>query len=349
MRNNTVSIAKAIGIILMVVGHSGCPTGLYHFIYFFHMPLFFIISGYFFNPQSTESKKIFMTRKIQTLWFPFVKWSFIFLLLHNLLYLVHFETDLYTWKDIWQRAILIPFMFGEDTLIGGYWFLNNLFYCSVLCLLFTWVIKFLSHNIRVIAILFLSIGVSLFGLSLFLNNQFDNNVIKQLPGMCFSGVMFGIGYVVSQFKVKFTKNLWLWFSSLVVLIIGVLLQPLSRPFTLATAFDAPYIIIMALVGVYFVFYLAHVLNKTYLNKLLVYVGDNSLIILTFHFLIFKFASWFIVLVSDLPMSEIATHPHIKFGESNWWWLFYTILGVSLPLILKLLKDKTQTYIGQVIK
>lgn len=349
MRNNTVSIAKAIGIILMVVGHSGCPTGLYHFIYFFHMPLFFMISGYFFNPQSTESKKIFMTRKIQTLWFPFVKWAFIFLLLHNLLYLVHFETDLYTWKDIWQRAILIFFMFGEDPLIGGYWFLNNLFYCSVLCLLFTWVAKFLLPNLRIISILFLSIGVSLFGLSLFLNNQFDNNVIKQLPGMCFSGVMFGIGYVVSQFKVKFTKNLWLWFSSLVVLIIGVMLQPLSRPFTLATPLDTPYIIIMALVGVYFVFYLAHVLNKTYLKKLLVYVGDNSLIILTFHFLVFKFASWFIVLVSDLPMSEIASHPHIKFGESNWWWLFYTILGVSLPLILKLLKDKTQTYIGQVIK
>ena len=49
------------------------------------------------------------------------------------------------------------------------------------------------------------------------------------------------------------------------------------------------------------------------------------------------------------MSEIASHPHIKFGESNWWWLFYTILGVSLPLVFKLLKDKTQTYIGQVIK
>lgn len=349
MRNNTVSITKSIGIVLMVVGHSGCPTGLYHFIYFFHMPLFFFISGYFFNPQSIYAKKTFVIRKMQTLWIPFVKWSFIFLLLHNLLYLVHFETDLYTWKDIWQRAILIFFMFGEDPLIGAYWFLNNLFYCSVLCLLFTWVAKFLLPNLRIISILFLSIGVSLFGLSLFLNNQFDNNVIKQLPGMCFSGVMFGIGYVVSQFKVKFTKNLWLWFSSLVVLIIGVMLQPLSRPFTLATAFDAPYIIIMALVGVYFVFYLAHVLNKTYLNKLLVYVGDNSLIILTFHFLVFKFASWFIVLVSDLPMSEIATHPHIKFGESNWWWLFYTILGVSLPLIFKLLKDKIQSRIRPVIK
>ena len=349
MRNNTVSIAKAIGIILMVVGHSGCPKGLCQFIYLFHMPLFFFISGYFFNPDSTDSKKTFLIRKVQTLWMPFVKWSFIFLLLHNLLYSINFETDLYTWNDIWQRILLIPFMFGEDTLVGGYWFLNNLFYCSVLCLLFTWVIKFLSHNMRVIAILFLVMGVSVFMLSLFFTHIIDNNVVKRLPIMCFSGVMFGTGYVFSQFRFKFIQNKWLWMMSFAILVVGVVLKPLIRPFTSATAFDAPYIIIMALVGVYFVFYLAHVLNKTYLKKLLVYVGDNSLIILTFHFLVFKFASWFIVLVSDLPMREIATHPHIKFEESNWWWLFYTILGVSLPLLFKLLKDKTWSSIRPIIK
>lgn len=44
MRNNrdkSLDIAKAICIILMVVGHSGCPTYLYDFVYMFHMPCFF--------------------------------------------------------------------------------------------------------------------------------------------------------------------------------------------------------------------------------------------------------------------------------------------------------------------
>lgn len=45
-----ISIAKALGIILMVVGHSGCPEILARFIYLFHMPLFFFCSGYFFTP-----------------------------------------------------------------------------------------------------------------------------------------------------------------------------------------------------------------------------------------------------------------------------------------------------------
>jgi predicted tellurium resistance membrane protein TerC len=44
---NSITIAKAIGIILMVVGHSGCPQMLSKFIYLFHMPLFFLcLLGY---------------------------------------------------------------------------------------------------------------------------------------------------------------------------------------------------------------------------------------------------------------------------------------------------------------
>ena len=48
-RNNYISIAKAIGIILMVAGHSGCPALINNFLYLFHMPLFFVCSGYFYQ------------------------------------------------------------------------------------------------------------------------------------------------------------------------------------------------------------------------------------------------------------------------------------------------------------
>ena len=45
---NSITIAKAIGIILMVAGHSGCPQMLSKLIYLFHMPLFFFCLGVFF-------------------------------------------------------------------------------------------------------------------------------------------------------------------------------------------------------------------------------------------------------------------------------------------------------------
>lgn len=51
------SIVKGIGIILMVIGHASSP--FHDFIYLFHMPLFFMISGFFFNPEKIFKKKHF--------------------------------------------------------------------------------------------------------------------------------------------------------------------------------------------------------------------------------------------------------------------------------------------------
>ena len=83
-RNNYISIAKAIGIILMVVGHSGCPSAIGRFIYMFHMPLFFVCSGYFFKEIANKTSLLtFCRKRIKGLYLPYLKWSLLFLLLHN--------------------------------------------------------------------------------------------------------------------------------------------------------------------------------------------------------------------------------------------------------------------------
>ncbi|MFX4261543.1 acyltransferase family protein [Pelotomaculum propionicicum] len=47
-RQKWVDIAKGLGIIAVAAGHSG--SGAAYYLYWFHMPLFFIISGYLFKP-----------------------------------------------------------------------------------------------------------------------------------------------------------------------------------------------------------------------------------------------------------------------------------------------------------
>ncbi len=86
INTNEISIAKGIGIILMVVGHSGCPPFLRDYIYMFHMPLFFIISGYCFKNKYLSDFKTFANKRIIGLYFPFVKYGVLFVLLHNLFY-----------------------------------------------------------------------------------------------------------------------------------------------------------------------------------------------------------------------------------------------------------------------
>ena len=44
-----LDIAKGLGIILMVLGHTSIPKFASDFIWSFHMPLFFIASGFTTN------------------------------------------------------------------------------------------------------------------------------------------------------------------------------------------------------------------------------------------------------------------------------------------------------------
>ena len=85
-RDISVDILKGIGIILVVVGHANCPQNLRNIIYSFHMPLFFICSGLFFSFKDADDFNGFLIRRIKRLYFPFVKWSVIFLLLHNVFF-----------------------------------------------------------------------------------------------------------------------------------------------------------------------------------------------------------------------------------------------------------------------
>ena len=71
-RDVSIDILKAIGIICMVGGH--CEWPIKHFVYLFHMALFFIASGYLFKPSnSSEYSSVvrFIKRKFVTLWVPY--------------------------------------------------------------------------------------------------------------------------------------------------------------------------------------------------------------------------------------------------------------------------------------
>lgn len=108
-RTEWLDIAKGIGIILMVVGHSSIPKFASDFIYSFHMPLFFIASGWCTN-WSKDRFCSFIKKKSTHLLIPFVLYSFMVLII----------------KKIWLGGAL------GDVLINGWqgtplWFIPVLF------------------------------------------------------------------------------------------------------------------------------------------------------------------------------------------------------------------------------
>ena len=78
-----LDIAKGITILLMILGHTSIPRIPSNFIFSFHMPLFFLASGWCTN-WGKDSLIRFINKKIKNLIIPFVVYSIIVILLYKL-------------------------------------------------------------------------------------------------------------------------------------------------------------------------------------------------------------------------------------------------------------------------
>jgi len=70
---------KALGIFLVVLAHheNDLPNYLLKYIYSFHVPLFFFASGLVFNPDKYTSIKILLIDKVRSLLIPYFVFSFL--------------------------------------------------------------------------------------------------------------------------------------------------------------------------------------------------------------------------------------------------------------------------------
>lgn len=69
-----IDVAKGMAICLMVLGHSSIPSSLSNFIWAFHMPLFFIASGFTTNWER-DTFMSFVKKKVRGLLLPFLIYS----------------------------------------------------------------------------------------------------------------------------------------------------------------------------------------------------------------------------------------------------------------------------------
>ncbi len=119
-----LDIAKGIGIFLVVWAHAKAPFTNY--IYQFHMPFFFLISGLLYN--SKDSVKTYTVKKIKGLYIPFVFWNLLFYTAQNYQKLETNEI-----KNFAKGALEIILTLSKDgRFLGATWFLGALFAVSVI-------------------------------------------------------------------------------------------------------------------------------------------------------------------------------------------------------------------------
>ena len=355
MRNTTISIAKGIAIILMVIAHAEAPGWLCRFIFEFHMPLFFITAGYFFSLKYLNDEATFVKKRVKGLYWPFVKWAVFFLIIHNWMFDLGIlnetfgneaggVTHPYSWHQMQQNLwTIVTAMAGYDAfLCGAFWFFRGLFVASILYLIIYKVaLKLLPTRAKTLTpYLICLIMLLLCGWKTYEGLRIINLVqggYRDMMG-CF---FFGCGFIFRQFVEEYHKaTARVYISLLMTLVCAAVVFLFSKYLTANMNWRSTYtqflsLPVPALLGFLMTYNISRWIDHTkgWVKKFLVYTGEHTLNIFIFHIISYKVVSLLKIWYYGLDPRQIGCHMVIHdYSQQDLFWILYTFAGVGIPLL-----------------
>ena len=275
-RDSTVDIMKGIAILAMIIGHCPIPMPLELFIFVWHMPLFFLVSGYFYKPKPIYD---YFSKNARQLLIPYYVTSFALILIVIAKKLILGKGDV--------LSFIIAALLGSGSTnnptfseysIGAIWFLMAMFWCRSLYNVFHYKIQ--SPIKLGVVIICISVIATYVGSYIYL----PLNILEGFEAMLF----FYIGSQARKYNLITIKIEWF-----VYLLIGllVLLSIHSGAMSMVRCFYGYWPVnFIAAIGVALLLY--HISRNLINIKFLAWCGRVSLVILCVH----------IVCLEHLPIS-----------------------------------------------
>lgn len=328
-RDTAIDILKGIAIILVIIGHWLTDDSIFHtYIYSFHLPLFFLISGLYFRPKPIIAQ---VRRDAKLLLLPYL--LIVLLRTANLLVLGQEPTGQVIQKAFYS-AIFVRFtegtVFGHEVFsIGPGWFLPALFWIRFL---FNLLHKYAKE---------ISLGIGAIGLSLLA--MYCNSSLITLPFAILVGmsnlIYYYLGYITSQYNVTLILQKHHLISTSTSLLLWLLLAPFShlstsmQPLTWSYPLDL-FIALAGIIGFYGIAQWIDRKGYNWIKSQLNLWGRYSLVALTFHSIpLFGLSNW--VHTSTLILYNRLGIPLI--GES----LPQLLISLLIPYLAILIIPKTK--------
>jgi fucose 4-O-acetylase-like acetyltransferase len=283
-----IDVAKGIGILLVALAHADISLispYLHRFIYSFHMPLFFFLSGYFFNPETSFWGVL--KKRFNSVLKPYLFTIF-------LIYLVSLSFTNMRFVTAFSRILKSLYATGYYIDWVQLWFLPSLFVTSLFAFLFYRLVLIRIDNRYVrwlvllgsqaLAVAFLDVfypySISLSGKSYELYG-----LPLSLDIVLLSGFFYLIGNEIRQLSFEKTLgNLWFLLGTGGGLVLLTLLFEQRIDFNTRVFESFPINTAEAILGILFALAVSKQINlrTTRLASALKYIGQASLFILIFH-------------------------------------------------------------------
>lgn len=307
-----VDSLKGFGIFCVTFGHLACNYLLETHIYSFHMFLFFFLSGFLHNNSQGNFKK-YISKKTKALFVPFLLWNFLSCFVGLLL-----------GETVYESIRLFFLLDGAMCWNAPIWFLLLLYIVSVI---FFFIEKYIPYGKHLSIPLLVTLWVLVS----------ENNIFLKLNIVPVCLLFYIFGNIFKQFYDKYNETIHkkhkiLFFAAFLFLSMNILFGLILNKritFTGADFGNVFYCCIAAASGV--LFYLILFENTRFLktNKVLSYLGKNSLIIMATQY-------WFFMLYDAI--SERLLNGSIRHYRNTLKALVISIITITLICsIVELLK------------
>jgi fucose 4-O-acetylase-like acetyltransferase len=297
-----IDIAKGIGIITVILGHMSIPNILQRYIFSFHMPLFFFLSGYLFSQQSMSTLN-YIKKRIRTILLPYVLFSIIIIIIWAI---VNIST-----RDI------IPSLYS--TLIGngagnGFWFLICLFITEVVFFILQ---RYIKNKLTLSILILFSGGIG------YLFSVYNIHLIWKVDVMFTSLVFLYSGYHAKKYNIlepinRMKKLLLIsicFFLSIIFCFINHKGNIGHVDMNSNYYGNILFFYISAFSGILFIKFIAQYLehSKTLINNALIYLGRNTLILLMLQGTLPQLLQKFVQIIFNISQNVINTSPILKYS------------------------------------
>ena len=284
-RDKSIDIARGISMILVIAGHCKyIDSGLKIWLYSFHIPLFFFLSGMVFNYDKYKSVTDFLKNKIKKLMLPYFTIGILIIFLNNIyssIIIKQFVVSSFLNSCLTNiKQLFISYRLHPD--YYSFWFIPPLF---VALIVFYVIIKKLNTNKRKTAILIVVAIISSIIQVFFFKYVKGFYYSLDLVPIALSFISFGYIY---RSKINYLKkHIYSFDCLLILLFIHIVISFINFRLGRTDLFYCEmgnyfFFMIAALLGIMIVMIIANQINS---SKILEYIGKNTFTFYFFHSII----------------------------------------------------------------
>lgn len=342
-RSLSVDTTKGITIIAIVLGHIGYnyPSGILVntkdlFIYLWHVPVFFIVAGFFIKEEQLVQPKLWFKKKFSSLYLKILYFYIPAVLLHNVLISIGWYSlestepviHEYSAFDFVKQIILTVCLGGREPILGAMWFVYVLFMALIGLSVVSWGIKRLTHNdrqyewTRFIVLLAMCMAAGI------LSNK-CGLTIRRFSNTFTAMLLIYIGKIMYQkMKLSFDNGFVTVVCTLIVFEVACMLGGVALNGN--TYKDILQLIVAASAVLYIIMYTGKHIEHFHVGKFLAYIGNNSFYVMALHFVGFKLCTMTLDAIGFRGGNISDLTPNI--GSNALLLLLYALFGVGFPLV-----------------